>query len=102
MDLQIGEYVIPDGCTVRRTGNVLQVYKRRDKKYMVNYDNPRCRNCIHFVSGHTKYGYWTTMVCDAKPKVLRKEETGYYKDMKLYFCARPYDKPCDKYVRKEK
>ena len=98
-ELQIGEYFIPDGCTIRRVGNTIQVYqKKKDKLDIKDY---RCKDCVHYVDGHTGLHYWTTKVCNMKPKTLLRlpEE---FKDFKLYFGAQKYEKPCDKFeARKE-
>lgn len=105
-ELQIGEYIIPDGCTIRRVGNTIQVYQKVKKK--LDAGDYRCKDCKHYVDGHTGLHYWITKVCDMKPKTLsRLSERGKalhkdFKDFKLYYYTNGYEKPCDKFeARKE-
>lgn len=97
MELKIGEYVIPENLTAKIEGRTLQVYERKDRK--LRTDEPRCKNCIHYVGGKTTYGYWSTMVCDAKPKTVKYKPPKEFENMKIYYGANPYDMPCEKYER---
>lgn len=105
MELQIGEYIIPEGCTIKRVGNIIQVYqKKKDRLEMCDF---RCKDCKHYVGGHTGLYYWTTMVCDMKPKTLshtmekRKEQHKDFQYYKLYYSAQKYGKPCEHFEPKE-
>lgn len=82
MELQEGEYFIPDGCTAKFVGRVV-VYKRKSKKLAPT--EYRCKDCKHRREGYCfsrqRYRSW---VCELKPK----SESG------LYYCAPQYGKPC--------
>ena len=106
MELQVGEYFIPDGCTIKKIGNTIRVYqKKKDKLDVKDY---RCKDCIHYTDGHSGLYYWTTMVCDAKPKVLssamekRRENHKDFQHFKLYFAAQKYGKPCNLFEARKK
>ena len=95
-ELKIGEYLIPEGCTFKRVGNTIQVYRKKKDKLKV--DEYRCKDCKHYVEGHTGSHFWTTAVCDMKPK-KRKCANGH----KLFYMAQKYGKPCELFeLRKEK
>lgn len=97
-ELQIGEYLIPEGCTIRRVGSTIHVYQK--KKGKLDIKDNRCKDCEHYVDGHTGLHYWTTKVCEMKPKtLLRLPEK--FKDFKLYFGAQKYGKPCDMFELKK-
>lgn len=90
MELQIGEYAIPDGCTVKVdvVGGTVVVYKRKSKK--LSPSEYRCKDCKHRVKGRTfSTTRYETMVCELKPK---KEG--------LFFGAPLYGLPCEKFERK--
>ena len=98
-ELQIGEYFIPDGCTIKRVGNTIHVYQKKKDKHKV--EDYRCKDCKHYTSGHAGLYYWTTMVCDMKPKVLSQameKRKALHKDFqyyKLYYTAQKYGMPCN-------
>lgn len=106
MELQIGEYLIPDGCTIKRVGNTIQVYQK--KKDRLDVDEYRCKDCIHYTDGHAGLYHWTTMICDAKPKKLsvpmekRKANHKCFQYYKLYFAAQKYGKPCEMFKLRNK
>ncbi len=106
MELKIGEYLIPEGYTVKRIGNTLKVYRKKNRT--LGEGEFRCKDCKHYVIGHSNLCYWTTTVCDAKPKVLsdamekKKKNHKDYRHFKLYFAAITYGKPCDMFELKTK
>lgn len=86
MELQIGEYRIPDGCTAKIVGRTIMVYKCQRKTLMPN--ELRCKDCKHRVLGKS-VGYFDTWVCDLKPKKLKADKV-------MRFHAAPkYGKPCE-------
>ena len=88
MDLQVGEYFIPDDCTAKFVGRTLVVYKRKSKKLAPT--EYRCKDCKHRIKGHClKRQRYDTMVCELKPK-----ENG------LFYGAPLYGEPCDKFEKK--
>lgn len=106
MELQVGEYILPEDCTFVRKQRVIKVFKK--KRNTLNDKEYRCMNCVHYVTGHSVLRDQTTKVCDLKPKKLRDPEGtrnlryGKYKDYKIYYAAKQYDHPCDKFeLRKE-
>lgn len=98
-ELQIGEYFIPEGCTLKRIGNTIQVYRKKVKK--LKEGDYRCKDCKHYICGHTCLSHWTTMVCELRPKELsqalerRKALNKRFKDYKLYRAAQAYNMPCE-------
>lgn len=103
-ELKIGEYFIPEDCTIKRVGNTIQVYKK--KKDRLSIDEPRCKDCVHYVEGHAGLYYWTTKVCDKKPKTLsaemerRKAKHKDFQYFKLFHAARKYEKPCSMFEKR--
>lgn len=98
MELKIGEYFIPDGCSVIKVGRTIKVYPSMSKK---KEGSDRCRRCIHFAIGNTKYGHAKTWVCDLKPKSVKHTPPEGYEGQHLYYAAKYYDMPCENYVRRE-
>lgn len=92
-EITIGEYFIPEGCTVKRVGNTIVVYKKAPRGLPPN--EVRCRDCIHFGKGHTIRPWYFTDVCFDKPKK---------KDGKIeyYFSTTATSKVCEHFVKKEK
>lgn len=60
MELKIGEYTIPDGCTIKRVGNVVKVYAKKQ----VDTSILRCRDCKHCVPH--PYGWSNIFNCMAR------------------------------------
>lgn len=105
-ELNVGVYIIPEGCTAKRVGNAIQVYQK--KKTKLAPTEYRCKDCKHFVEGHTCFSRWSTKVCHMKPKEVtermerKQERVARYKDYKLFYGAQPYGKPCEMFeARKE-
>ena len=90
MTLKEGEYFIPDGYSVKKVEQTLQVYKSKANR--LSEGEYRCKDCKHRVKGKT-FGrqYYDTMVCELKPK----KENG------LFYCAPLYGKLCEKFELKE-
>lgn len=89
MELQEGEYFIPDDCTAKFVGRTLLVYKRKSNK--LSPTDYRCKDCKHRVKGNVfRNLFYDTMVCDLRPK----PESG------LFFHASYYGKPCEKFEKK--
>lgn len=88
MELKIGEYFIPDGCTAKFVGRTVVVYKRKSKRLAPT--EYRCRDCKHRVKGKTfSRQFYETMVCEEKPK-----QNG------LFYCAPLYGMPCENFEKK--
>ena len=95
MKLQEGEYMIPDGLSIKKVGRVLQVY--RSKANHLSEGEYRCKDCKHYVRGFSSNSAWyETMVCDLLYKRSTKDGRPCYK------AVNKYAKPCDKFVLKEK
>ena len=90
----MGEYFIPDGCTVDRAGRLLTV--RRQKKRLTGEGGDyRCQHCRHYASGHAVSNlYWTTTVCERKPKKI-------YKGTWLYYHVEATCRACDEFELRE-
>lgn len=87
MELKIGEYTIPEGCTIKRIGNTIQVYqkkKQRDTSVL------RCRDCKYCDENTNQWYHW--YLCLAR-------EWG--KDHKRNYNIKPHFKACEKFERKE-
>ena len=85
MTLQEGEYLIPDGYTVKKVGKTLQVYKSKSRKLPEGVY--RCKHCKHYVAGYSPNSGWhETIVCDTVLKRIAKD------GRKLYKSANPYGK----------
>lgn len=94
MTLQEGEYLIPDGYSVKKVGNTLQVYK--SKRNVLPEGEYRCKDCKHYVKGFSlNSGWYETNVCDMQPKRITKE--GRY----TYKAAQKYGLPCVKFELKK-
>lgn len=106
-EIQIGIYDIPKDCraVVLEGGRKIEI--RKKKNLPLEPTEHRCFHCKHYVEGYTGLYHWSTMVCDAKPKVLskamekRKAESKWYKDYTLYYAAQRYGKPCEMFELKE-
>ena len=89
MELKIGEYTVPEGCTIKIKGKIVSVYERKNKT--LSPTEYRCKDCKHRIKGYCfnnpRYSSW---VCELKPK-----SNG------LYYCAPLYGKPCDKFERND-
>lgn len=84
MELKIGEYTIPEGCTIKRIGNTIQVYQKKQ----IDPTILRCRQCKYCVrKSFNFYGcmartwgkkyprhYTVTLSTKACEKFERKEE----------------------------
>ena len=87
MELKIGEYFIPDGCTAKFVGRMVVVYKRKSKKLAPT--EYRCKDCKHRVQGHCfKRQHYDSDVCELKPK-----------GNGLFYGAPLYGKPCEKFEK---
>ena len=100
MELQVGEYHIPSGCTIKRVGNIIRVYKKR--KLRLSDGEYRCNDCKYYVSGHATYSRFTTMICKRKIKPHKPLPDYMRKQFRfdIYYSANQYGKPCDKFELK--
>ena len=93
MILQEGEYIIPDGYTLKKVGNTIQVYKSKSRKLPEGVY--RCKHCKHYRRGYSlNSGFYETFICDEAFKKIAKDGRHLYKS------AHPYTKPCDKFELK--
>lgn len=88
--LQIGEYFIPEGCTIKRVGKTILVYKKKSNKLPPS--EKRCRNCKFFGKWHTVHLYYLANACLKKPK----QKEGFF------FSTFPTHKICEKFELKNK
>lgn len=94
MTLKEGEYMIPDGLSIKKVGRILQVYKSKTNR--LSEGEYRCKDCKHYVRGYSSNSAWfETMVCELLYKRSTKEGRPYYK------AVNKYAKPCDKFELKE-
>ena len=87
-NLQIGEYILPDECTIKRVGKIIHVYKKLSKK--LPSSEKRCRDRRFFGKGHTVHPYYLANVCLKKPK----QKEGFF------FSTFPTHKICEKFENK--
>ena len=88
-----GNYLIPDGCTITRSGNILSVRKKICNK--LTEDEYRCKDCVHRVKGYSlNSGHYPTMVCEELPKREGKDGIMRYK------AVTKYGLPCTKFEKK--
>lgn len=106
-ELPIGIYDIPKDCraVVLEGGRQIEIKKKKNIHGSLSF---RCKHCKHYVSGHTNYYSYTTMVCDVKPKTFsewtmkQKMKSRFYdSDVKFYRGAKEYGKPCEMFELKE-
>lgn len=105
-ELSIGTYDIPQDCrvVVLEGGRQIEIRKKKNL-HDLSY---RCKHCKHYVEGHTNYYAYTSMVCDAKPKTFsewtmrQKMKSRFYNpNVKFYWGAKEYGKPCEMFELKE-
>lgn len=90
--LNYGEYTIPEGCVIKRSGNSLTIRESKARKVPVT--EFRCKDCKFFGTGPSTRSYWyKTTVCLAKQKTV-------FKDTPIYYATKPYGKLCDKFEQK--
>lgn len=87
MELKIGEYFIPEGCTVKMVGKTIKVYQKklRDPSIL------RCRDC-KYCSLRYPSQYWGGHICKANTWGKR-----YVRNYTVQLSK----KACDKFERKE-
>lgn len=96
MKLQEGEYLIPDGYSVKQVGRTIQVYK--SKRKTLKDGDYRCKDCIHCVEGYSSNsGWYMTKVCEEQPKRMSKDGKRMF-----YKSAQKYGKPCEHFKPMEK
>lgn len=84
MELKIGEYIIPEGCTIKRIGNTIQVYQ---KKKQIDTSVLRCRDCKY-----CENQWYHCYLCLART---------WGKKYKRNYIVRPSKKACAKFERRE-
>lgn len=88
--IEEGEYLIPNGYSVKRVGDKLTVYK--SKRNVLKVGEYRCKDCKHYVKGFsTNSGWYETMVCEENPKRITND--GRY----TYKAVQKYGMPCYKF-----
>lgn len=90
--LEIGTYIIPAGC--RAVVNAGKVEVRKSNSKFLGEDEYRCKDCIYYADGEAIRGY-TSKICLQKPKLIDG-------DIKLYYAASKYGKPCKYFKLKVK
>lgn len=86
MELKIGEYIIPDGCTIKRNGNKIKVYAKKQ----VDTSILRCRDC-KYCTPHP-LGRLISFNCMART---------WGKKYPRHYVVSLSTKACDKFERKE-
>ena len=95
--LEIGSYLIPEGCKATVMGGEVIISIKKDNR--IKDGDCRCKDCIHHKWGMTSINAWSmSWVCELKPKTVRNPR---FANQKLFYCAKPYDKACEKFERKE-
>lgn len=90
-----GEYQIPDGYTIERSGNKFVV--RPSHKNVLSEDDHRCRDCVHRVMGYSKNsGYYKTYVCLMQPVCKDK-----IKGVVRYKAVGEYGKSCSSFAKRK-
>lgn len=86
MELKVGEYIIPDGCTIKREGNKVKVYAKKqvDKSIL------RCRDC-KYCTPHP-HGFPNSFNCMART---------WGKKYTYHYVVTKSTKACDKFEKKE-
>ena len=88
MELKIGEYTIPEGCTIKREGNTVKVYQKKQ----IDPTILRCRQCKYFFTDNKKP--WTSIdKCMART---------WGKKYPRHYTVTQSTKACEKFERKEK
>ena len=91
--LEIGEYRVPDDCTMKIKGKILRVVKCKDNRV----HEQRCRDCVFFAEGYTrKVATWRSVVCLKKPK-----NATTCKGDPMYFSVTPYGMICQHFEPKK-
>ena len=91
--LEIGEYRVPDDCTMKIKGKTLRVTKCKD----IRVYEQRCRDCEYMSEGYTrKVATWRSIVCLKKPK---NDVT--CKGDKMFFSTTPYGHICEHFKQKK-
>ena len=84
MELKIGEYTITEGCTIKREGNTVKVYQKKQ----IDPTILRCRQCKYCM----RKSLFSVYKC-----LSRK----WGKDHKRNYTIKPHFKACEKFERKE-
>ena len=89
-EIKEGVYLIPDNlrAIIKDGGKTLVVQERKGRNPYLKEGEYRCRDCTHFIKGYwsKKVKWYTTFVCDKKPKG----------DGCFYACHY-YGKPCENF-----
>ena len=92
--LQKGQYQIPEGMVAVVKNGVVTIRENRTP-VVTGY---RCRDCKHYVLGHSTSSHYKSTVCLMKPKEPTKKCPG----TQLYYSAVPCGKTCEHFELKEK
>ena len=90
--LQKGQYQIPKGMVAVVKNGVVTI--RENKTPVIT--GYRCRDCIHYASGHTTSSHYVSTVCLMKPKTTNK-----CPGTQLYYSAVPCGKTCKHFKLKK-
>jgi len=95
--LEIGSYLIPEGCKATVMGGEVIISIKKDNR--IKEGDWRCKDCIHRKEGKTSINAWSmSWVCELKPKTVRNPR---FANQKLFYCANRNDKACENFERKE-
>lgn len=95
--LEIGSYLITEGCKATVMGGEVIISIKKDNR--IKEGDWRCKDCIHRKEGKTSINAWSmSWVCELKPKTVRNPR---FANQKLFYCANRNDKACENFERKE-
>lgn len=84
MELKIGEYTIPEGCTIKREGNTVKVYQKKQ----IDPTILRCRQCKYCM----RKSLFNVYICMART---------WGKKYPRHYTVTPSTKACENFERKE-
>ena len=91
--LKEGTYNIPEDLRVVVINpTTIKVQKRKARSPILKEGEYRCRDCIHWIKGHTykSHPHYWAVVCEMKPKG----------DGGLFYAQHYYGKPCEHFQLK--
>ena len=84
MELKIGEYIIPEGCTIKREGNTVKVYQKKQ----IDPTILRCRQCKYCM----RKSLFNVYICMART---------WGKKYPRHYTVTPSTKACEKFEMRE-
>lgn len=95
--LEIGSYLIPEGCKARVISGEVIISTKKDNR--IKKGDLRCKDCIHWKEGNATINAWKkSWVCELKPKNIRNPR---FANQKIFYHANRNDKLCENFERKE-